>query len=74
MLHTYFQTRILVTHNLACLSAVDQVIVMKGGRISEISSYQELLSKKEGDFSHYLDQISAINLGKSQMSAFIVDK
>jgi ABC-type bacteriocin/lantibiotic exporter with double-glycine peptidase domain len=40
------KTRVLVTHGIAFLPQVDQIIVMKDGRISETGTYQELLDKK----------------------------
>jgi len=40
------KTRVLVTHGIAFLPQVDQIFVMKDGRISESGTYQELLDKK----------------------------
>lgn len=39
------KTRILVTHNLTLLPQADLVVVMEDGRIAEVGSYKELLSK-----------------------------
>nr|XP_060623109.1 multidrug resistance-associated protein 1-like [Anolis sagrei ordinatus] len=39
------KTRILVTHNLTLLSQMDIIVVMEDGRITEMGSYKELLSK-----------------------------
>ncbi|XP_066475389.1 multidrug resistance-associated protein 1-like [Tiliqua scincoides] len=39
------KTRILVTHNLTLLPQADIVVVMEDGRIAEMGSYKELLSK-----------------------------
>lgn len=41
-----FQTRILVTHNLTLLPHIDLIIVMEEGRISQMGTYQELISKR----------------------------
>ena len=38
------QTRVLVTHAIHWLPSVDSVVVVNNGQISEIGSYQELLS------------------------------
>jgi ATP-binding cassette subfamily C (CFTR/MRP) protein 1 len=40
------KTRVLVTHGIAYLPQVDNIIVMKDGEISEIGTYKELLAKK----------------------------
>lgn len=41
-----FQTRILVTHNLTLLPHTDLIIVMEEGRISQMGTYQELISRR----------------------------
>ncbi|XP_066556292.1 ATP-binding cassette sub-family C member 2 [Amia ocellicauda] len=41
------KTRILVTHSPAVLPIADQIVVMEGGRITEIGSYHGLLSNKQ---------------------------
>ncbi|KAI1286714.1 ATP-binding cassette sub-family C member 3 [Halotydeus destructor] len=46
-------TRILVTHKVALLPHVDEIVVMKDGRISEHGSYHELLQRK-GAFADFL--------------------
>ncbi|XP_027548439.1 multidrug resistance-associated protein 1-like isoform X3 [Neopelma chrysocephalum] len=40
------KTRILVTHNLTLLPHTDLIIVMEEGRISQMGTYQELVSKR----------------------------
>ncbi|KAM9277928.1 multidrug resistance-associated protein 1-like [Cariama cristata] len=40
------KTRILVTHNLTLLPVTDLIIVMEEGRISQMGTYQELISKR----------------------------
>uniref|UniRef100_A0A8C9PWW0 Multidrug resistance-associated protein 1-like n=1 Tax=Spermophilus dauricus TaxID=99837 RepID=A0A8C9PWW0_SPEDA len=41
------KTRILVTHNLTLLPHVDFIVVMESGRIAQMGTYQELLSKTQ---------------------------
>ncbi|XP_071455080.1 multidrug resistance-associated protein 1-like [Hetaerina americana] len=47
------KTRILVTHGITYLPNVDQIVVMKDGKISEHGTYEELLQKK-GAFAEFL--------------------
>ncbi|CAG5127097.1 unnamed protein product, partial [Candidula unifasciata] len=47
------KTRILVTHGVHWLPQVDKIVVLIDGRISEIGSYDELLSH-DGDFAQFL--------------------
>lgn len=49
------KTRLLVTHGIIYLPQVDNIYVMKEGRVSEAGSYTELLSKK-GAFAEFLIQ------------------
>jgi ATP-binding cassette subfamily C (CFTR/MRP) protein 1 len=42
------KTRVLVTHQLQFVSKADLVIVMKDGKITEIGSYDELMSAQGG--------------------------
>ncbi|CAB3400919.1 unnamed protein product [Caenorhabditis bovis] len=49
------KTRILVTHGLTYLKHCDQVIVVKEGSISEMGTYQELMSSN-GAFSEFLEE------------------
>lgn len=48
-----FQTRVLVTHGVHWLPQVDKIIVLIDGQISEIGSYDQLLSH-DGDFAQFL--------------------
>merc|ERR550519_1464188 len=48
-------TRILVTHNVTHLPMMDQIVVFKDGRISEVGTYKELLGHK-GAFADFLVQ------------------
>lgn len=47
------QTRLLVTHGISYLPQMDVIIVMSGGKISEMGSYQELLAR-DGAFAEFL--------------------
>lgn len=47
------QTRLLVTHGISYLPQADVVIVMNGGKISEMGSYQELQAR-QGAFAEFL--------------------
>ncbi|KAI1299647.1 ATP-binding cassette sub-family C member 3 [Halotydeus destructor] len=48
-------TRVLVTHKVSLLPQVDEIVVMKDGRISEHGSYMELVQSK-GPFSEFLTE------------------
>ncbi|CAM1327899.1 ABCC2 (predicted) [Pycnogonum litorale] len=50
-----YKTRVLVTHGISYLPECDSVIVLKEGRISEVGTYQYLLSKN-GAFADFLTQ------------------
>uniref|UniRef100_A0A663EE58 MRP1 protein n=1 Tax=Aquila chrysaetos chrysaetos TaxID=223781 RepID=A0A663EE58_AQUCH len=52
------KTRILVTHNLMLLPHTDLVIVMEEGRISQMGTYQELISKR-ANFAYLIQVCSA---------------
>ncbi|XP_067399370.1 multidrug resistance-associated protein 1-like isoform X2 [Emydura macquarii macquarii] len=54
------KTRILVTHNLTLLPQADVIIVMEDGRITNMGTYQELLSER-ANFAELLQVISAEN-------------
>ena len=47
------KTRLLVTHGVTYLPKVDQIIVMKEGKVSEQGSYENLVSQK-GEFANFL--------------------
>ncbi|KAL4216369.1 hypothetical protein ACF0H5_024096 [Mactra antiquata] len=49
------KTRILVTHGVHWLPMVDRIIVLSDGVISEIGSYEELISH-DGPFAQFLNQ------------------
>ncbi|XP_055866421.1 multidrug resistance-associated protein 1-like isoform X2 [Biomphalaria glabrata] len=47
------KTRVLVTHGIHWLPQVDNIVVMTDGRISEVGTYEQLLSH-DGDFAKFL--------------------
>ncbi|KAK3724345.1 hypothetical protein QZH41_010856, partial [Actinostola sp. cb2023] len=47
------KTRILVTHAVHLLPEVDQIVVLQGGRISEVGTYDELQAN-QGAFAEFL--------------------
>lgn len=49
----WFQTRVLVTHGVHWLPMVDTIVVMVDGRVSELGSYEELMSH-DGAFAQFL--------------------
>ena len=49
----FLQTRILVTHGVHWLPMVDTIVVLIDGRITELGSYEELLSH-DGAFAQFL--------------------
>ncbi|XP_063203590.1 multidrug resistance-associated protein 1-like isoform X1 [Chroicocephalus ridibundus] len=52
------KTRILVTHTLTLLPHTDLIIVMDEGRISQMGTYQELISKS-ANFAEFIQVFSA---------------
>uniref|UniRef100_A0A8C4UKV9 MRP1 protein n=1 Tax=Falco tinnunculus TaxID=100819 RepID=A0A8C4UKV9_FALTI len=52
------KTRILVTHNVTLLPHTDLIIVMEKGRISQMGTYQELISKR-ANFTELIQVFSA---------------
>ncbi|NXC54100.1 MRP1 protein, partial [Aleadryas rufinucha] len=52
------KTRILVTHNLTLLPHTDLIIVMEEGRISQMGTYQELISRR-ANFAELVQVFSA---------------
>lgn len=47
------QTRILNTHGIGYLPHVDQIVVMKDGKVSEIGTYAELI-ENQGAFAEFI--------------------
>ena len=56
---SFSQTRILVTHGINYLSQCDQIVVMSGGRISEVGSYNELIDA-DGAFAEFIRVYSGV--------------
>lgn len=54
------KTRVLVTNRLDILSKVDNIIVLKNGRISEMGSYQNLMDS-EKEFSKLVKHFSSMS-------------
>ena len=61
-----FQTRILVTHNLTLLPQMDLIIVMGSGRVAQMGTYQELLSKTK-NLANLLQVFSEQEKGEDTM-------
>uniref|UniRef100_A0A7N8WY80 Multidrug resistance-associated protein 1 n=1 Tax=Mastacembelus armatus TaxID=205130 RepID=A0A7N8WY80_9TELE len=63
------KTRVLVTHGLSYLPQVDLILVMVDGEITEMGSYQQLMSR-EGAFAEFLHTYANIdhtdNSGETQ--------
>ena len=53
------QTRILVTHGITYLPQCTQIVVMIGGKISEVGSYAALIDA-EGAFAEFIRQYSGV--------------
>ena len=52
------KTRVLVTNQLQFVSAADTAIFMAGGKIAEIGSYQQLMSRGDS-FAQLMSQAEA---------------
>ncbi|KAH9387596.1 Canalicular multispecific organic anion transporter 2 [Tyrophagus putrescentiae] len=52
------RTRLLVTHSLALLPEVDQIVVMEGGRVAEAGTYQQLMADRQGRFAAFVREHS----------------
>lgn len=63
--HSVFQTRVLVTHNLTLLPQMDLIVVMESGRVAQMGTYQELLSKTR-NLTHLLQAFSEQEKGETQ--------
>ena len=57
------QTRVLVTHGVQWLPKVDQIIVVRHGRVSETGTYDELLTHN-GPFASFLKNYLAHSTDK----------
>ncbi|KAG0094983.1 hypothetical protein BGZ93_006497, partial [Podila epicladia] len=56
------KTRVLVTHAIHHLDQVDQIVVVKDGKISEVGQYDALMAAKESFFNLISDY--SVNQGK----------
>ncbi|XP_051905539.1 multidrug resistance-associated protein 1 isoform X2 [Hippocampus zosterae] len=61
------KTRLLVTHGLSYLPQVDLILVMVGGEITEVGSYQQLMAT-EGAFSEFLHTYASVDHGDDSES------
>ena len=49
------KTRVLVTHGISYLPEVDNIVVLKEGKVSDSGTYQELIDK-QGAFADFLKE------------------
>ena len=54
------KTRILVTHSIGFLPEVDEIVVMREGKISEMGSYERLMANKGAFAEFLLDQLNQV--------------
>ncbi|XP_035829879.1 multidrug resistance-associated protein 1 [Aplysia californica] len=54
------KTRILVTHGVHWLPMVDKIVVLRDGEVTEVGSYEELVSH-DGDFAQFLKEFFVTN-------------
>ncbi|KAG0266802.1 Multidrug resistance-associated protein 1 [Mortierella polycephala] len=62
------KTRLLVTHGIHHLEHVDEIVVLKGGVISEMGEYQHLMNAR-GAFYQLVKEFSATRKKKSSSSS-----
>ncbi|MED7818668.1 MULTISPECIES: heme ABC transporter permease/ATP-binding protein CydD [unclassified Francisella] len=54
------KTVIMLTHKLSFLECVDKIVVLNDGKISEVGTFDELISDKNSDFYHfYKNEVTA---------------
>lgn len=61
------KTRVLVTHRLSVLPDVDTVVVLRDGTVSDVGTFQELVSRG-GAFSDFLVQFIQESEGEGRVS------
>ena len=54
------KTRILVTHAISFLPEMDEIVVMKDGKISEIGNYEQLMANRGAFAEFLLDQLNQV--------------
>jgi len=50
------RTTIIIAHRLSTIKSANQIAVLQKGRIAEIGSYYDLLSKEDGLFKQLVDR------------------
>ncbi|KAG0098062.1 hypothetical protein BGZ93_001260, partial [Podila epicladia] len=66
------KTRILITNGVNHLSAVDQIVVIKAGRISQNGAYTDLIQDHDGDLYHLIQESQVVSK-KEEESAKEID-
>ncbi|KAF9018072.1 hypothetical protein BGZ52_004548, partial [Haplosporangium bisporale] len=61
------KTRILITNGVNHLSTVDQIVVIKAGRISQDGTYADLIQDREGDLYRLVQESQVV--GKKEESS-----
>lgn len=65
------KTTITIAHRLATLKNIDQIWLLKDGKISEKGTFEELLSIKSDFYAYYITQFHGIELFKKQLKGEI---
>uniref|UniRef100_A0A8D2DAV1 Multidrug resistance-associated protein 1-like n=1 Tax=Sciurus vulgaris TaxID=55149 RepID=A0A8D2DAV1_SCIVU len=66
------KTRILVTHNLTLLPHMDLIVVMESGRVAQMGTYQELLSKTK-NLNNFLQVFSEQEEGPALKQVSVIN-
>ncbi|KAG0344609.1 hypothetical protein BG004_004331 [Podila humilis] len=66
------KTRVLVTHAIHHLEQVDQIVLVKDGKISEVGQYEDLMAAKSAFFSLISDY--SVNQGKKKIRSKDADE
>ncbi|KAG0053278.1 hypothetical protein BGZ83_001378 [Gryganskiella cystojenkinii] len=59
------KTRILVTNGVSHLQEVDQIVVVKAGRISQDGSYEDLIQTADGDLYRLIQESKVVAANRS---------
>ncbi|KAG0031446.1 hypothetical protein BGZ81_001224 [Podila clonocystis] len=62
------KTRILITNGVNHLSAVDQIVVIKAGRISQDGAYTDLIQDHDGDLYHLIQESQVVGKKEEESS------